>query len=205
MTGIESQVRYENGFELSGLLYLHPISENRVESSTLKNLGMFQKLCGKEALRKVILTTTMWSRVEEGTGVARENELRRDFWADMVERGSRIARFANTQLSAWSILNSLVSLTPQKMCIQHELIDLRKQLSDTSAGRHLYGLIEELVERQQEVIRRLKEELAKSSNLDITKDLLQELNGLREEREKAIQDLSRLNPSLITRLRRLLF
>ena len=36
----------------------------------LKNLRMFEELCGKDALKNVILTTTMW---DEETGLAQES------------------------------------------------------------------------------------------------------------------------------------
>ena len=39
----------------------------------LKNLRMFEELCGKDALKNVILTTTMWDEVDEETGLARES------------------------------------------------------------------------------------------------------------------------------------
>jgi hypothetical protein len=42
----------------------------------LKNLRMFEKLCGKNALRNIILITTMWDEVDEALGLQREKQLR---------------------------------------------------------------------------------------------------------------------------------
>ena len=49
---------------LSGILYLHRITDNRMAGTPLKNLQVFQKLCGRDALGKVYLTTTMWDEAE---------------------------------------------------------------------------------------------------------------------------------------------
>ena len=51
----------------------------------LKNLQMFEELCGKDALKNVILTTTMWDEVDEETGLAREEQLKNIYWKPMID------------------------------------------------------------------------------------------------------------------------
>jgi hypothetical protein len=65
-----------------GIIYLHRISDVRMQASAKKNLFMFKKLCGDDALKNVILATTMWDRMTEADGTARELELTStpDFW-----------------------------------------------------------------------------------------------------------------------------
>src|SRR4051794_37978067 len=51
---------HANRCRLAGVIYLHRITDPRMGGSALKNLEMFQKLCGTGSLPSVILTTTMW-------------------------------------------------------------------------------------------------------------------------------------------------
>jgi GTP-binding protein EngB required for normal cell division len=85
---------YAAHIKLSGIIYLHRISDVRMPGSARRNLLMFKKLCGDNALKNVILGTTMWDRVSESEGVAREEELTStpDFWGWMVSQGSRVFR-----------------------------------------------------------------------------------------------------------------
>ena len=70
--------RYQNGIKLSGIIYMHRISDFRVGGVSRRNLSMFRKLCGDETLRNVALVTNMWSEVTSERGAARERELRTD-------------------------------------------------------------------------------------------------------------------------------
>lgn len=54
---------YSNRVFPHGIIYLHRISDVRMQGSAKKNLLMFKKLCGDDALRKVVLTTTIWYKV----------------------------------------------------------------------------------------------------------------------------------------------
>ena len=85
---------YTAKVRLNGIIYLHRISDLRMQGSAKKNLFMFKKLCGPDALKNVILATTMWDRVSEAEGAAREKELTStaDFWGWMVSQGSRVHR-----------------------------------------------------------------------------------------------------------------
>jgi hypothetical protein len=49
----------------AGIIYLHKITDNRLAGFGLKNLEMFQALCGRSCLRNVVLATTMWDKVME--------------------------------------------------------------------------------------------------------------------------------------------
>jgi hypothetical protein len=62
---------------LNGIIYLHRISDSRMKGSAKKNLLMFEKLCGEDALKKVILVTTMWDKVPLDEAEAREKQLSR--------------------------------------------------------------------------------------------------------------------------------
>ena len=85
---------YAAKIRLSGIIYLHRISDVRMQGSAKRNLFMFKKLCGPNALNNVILATTMWDRVCEAEGLARETELTStdDFWGWMLSQGSKVHR-----------------------------------------------------------------------------------------------------------------
>ena len=89
---------------LSGILYLHRISDNRMTRTPLKNHRIFRELCGTDALQHIVLTTTMWDEVPEGEGDRREHELCTSYWKAMSQQGSTVARFSGTMKSAWSVV-----------------------------------------------------------------------------------------------------
>ncbi|XP_006459426.1 hypothetical protein AGABI2DRAFT_134872, partial [Agaricus bisporus var. bisporus H97] len=179
--------------KLCGILYLHRISDNRMGGTTLKNLDMFQKLCGKDHFKRVILTTTMWpedtSDVKDAEG--REEELRNEYWKFMIDKGSCIERFDGTQASAWSILDS-VKKEKQVVQIQKELNKSWKGVPDTAAGKQLHRLIGTMIGRQQVALRQLSDELGKTTDQEIKDVLVKEWLSLREKQEKAAQDNQRL-------------
>lgn len=79
---------------LNGIIYLHRITDVRMQGSAKKNLLMFKQLCGPDALKNVVLATTMWSLVNPTDGQAREKELisTPEFWGWMLQKGSRVER-----------------------------------------------------------------------------------------------------------------
>ncbi|KAF9444021.1 kinase-like protein [Macrolepiota fuliginosa MF-IS2] len=197
-----------NGLVLSGILYLHRISDQRMAGTPLKNLDMFKKLCGGDFFEKVILMTTMWpegdSDVDKEIYTRREQELFKIYWAEMIRKGSLTHRFMNTQASAWEILDCVVAdgeCRRRWINIQKELVDQGRSLSATGAGRQLHSMFETLTKRQNVIISRMDDQLKETGDPDILKELLNELNELRKERDKAVGDMRELDLSLAERLR----
>ena len=170
---------------LSGLLYFHRISDNRMAGTPLKNLRMFQELCGKNAFHNVILTTTMWDEVEEETGQLREEELKSRYWRSMLDRNSTTNRFLGTRESALRLIEPLIDAANKKssLLLQQELVDLRNKLPETSAGVKLFSETELLVKQRQEVLERIRNAM-KHSNQDKTS-----LPALKEEYRKVKMQL----------------
>ncbi|RYP84091.1 hypothetical protein DL770_005263 [Monosporascus sp. CRB-9-2] len=106
---------YANNIQLSGIIYLHRITDPRIQGSARKNLFMFKKLCGTEVLQNVLLVSTMWENVEESDGIRRESELTNtpEFWGVMVQNGAEV------------------------MSIQKEMVHENKRLDETEAGMEL--------------------------------------------------------------------
>lgn len=86
--------QYELGIPLKGIIYMHRITDNRMSGSAQRYFEMFMRLCGDHNLENVVLLTTMWGEIkDEGKGLQRERELRREFWTEMEKNGSTIRRF----------------------------------------------------------------------------------------------------------------
>ncbi|KAF4625165.1 hypothetical protein G7Y89_g13004 [Cudoniella acicularis] len=135
---------YQNKVRLAGIIYLHRITDPRMGGSALKNLYMFQRLCGDRGLSSVILATTMWTSLEstdagQEVGRKREEELRMpQFWGSLVDRGSEIVKHDGTKESAHSIISRLVDKGTQVVLdIQVQLVEENKTLDETSAGQFI--------------------------------------------------------------------
>ena len=98
--------------------------------SVLKNLQIFASLCGHKAMPNVVIATTMWGKVSKEEGNEREDELRRDFWGEMVAHGCRTERFENTYDSAWRIIGSVVG----KDGVSSEIVGNARQIADAHAN-----------------------------------------------------------------------
>jgi hypothetical protein len=74
---------------------------------------MFADLCGEDAVRNVILATTMWNQVNEETGKRREDELKGKYWKTMLENGSVTIRFLDSYKSTWDIVDIILDKNRQ--------------------------------------------------------------------------------------------
>lgn len=148
---------YEKNIQLSGIIYLHRISDARIGGSARRNLVMFQKLCGPGYLPNIILATTFWDIIEPGIGAARERELveREDFWSFMHSRGSAVLRHSGSRQLAMAILERpLRSRRPLTLQIQREINIEGLSLVETEAGRQVN---EDLSRAKKEHGRELKD------------------------------------------------
>ncbi|KAI5985494.1 hypothetical protein EDD15DRAFT_2532748, partial [Pisolithus albus] len=128
---------YDKNIELNGILYFHPISDEIILETVSRNYNIFKEMCGKDYFKNVIFVTTMWDEVSEELGSEREQDLRSDFWREMINLGSTSHRFEGTTESAWKIINFLsVSRTVDRrpLQIQREMVDDHLPLQLTAAG-----------------------------------------------------------------------
>ncbi|KAJ3579691.1 hypothetical protein NPX13_g868 [Xylaria arbuscula] len=143
-------VSYANNVSVNGVLYLHRISDTRIGSSTRRNLGMLKALCGNDAFENVAIVTTMWSSnhsgIEHDKQCSREQELQDSFLNDMFQGGSKLfshkpcQTLSQRRLSANRILAMLFDTwkdTEITLQIQHEMVNLKLTLNQSSAGRIL--------------------------------------------------------------------
>ena len=142
-----------------------------MSGSSLKNLHLFQKLCGTTSLKNVVLVTTNWDVVDLATGERREQSLRTDprYWQPMVSRGSQIARFLRTVESGRDILSVLDGKEQTVTQLQSELVDESKTLAATEVGQALNDSLMQAVATQKEIcaeLKRRRKEAGKQKNKD---------------------------------------
>ena len=177
---------YIGKIQLTGILYIHPIRETKMGAKAIDSLSSFKKLCGAEALRKVVLVTTFWDEVEPIVGEDRERELREStlFWAIMLSRGSKVFRHYNRRSTAKAVIRHLLNIRTEQdqgtfLDIQREMVDQMKNLDQTSAGQ----LMMTALERQRKAFER---ELA-----DLQEELDSAIAQQNEEHRKAVEELRR--------------
>jgi hypothetical protein len=175
----------------------------------LKNLELFEKICGRNWFDRVVLVTTMWDELwSEDMGERRERELRGSFWEGMISRGSRTERHQNSPDSAWDILRRLrddsvarrreaeVKLKVQKMKLQKETADEGKALPKTDSGYKLYSQINETDKKRKVFIKTLNKQLARSDTDEDARRILEEQRDqLQRQSEAATLDMGHLAPS----------
>jgi hypothetical protein len=162
--------------------------------SALKNLKMFGNLCGDEAIRNVILATTMWSPLEDHiVGSKGEKELRHEkelcdkYWKAMIGRGARIARFLRTYDSAWTIVDLISVINPPNpLLLQEEMVDLKKEIWETHAAITLYDMLQKELANQRDAVKKLQKEAEMQDNAQSVR----ELNLQREEIEMTLRATS---------------
>lgn len=150
---------YDDGMKVAGIVYLHDICQSRMIGTSRKNLDMFRKLCGDDALKNVILGTTKWGDVDPDVGLKRASHLAESFWKDMVDLGSTIVQVHATESSAWEIINLILNHdSVNHVLIQNELVDLKMIIPQTSAGQELRFTLQDLLKQQKELNAQLKDE-----------------------------------------------
>lgn len=162
---------------------------------------MFQKLCGNDALKNVVLATTFWNQVDEQVGARREKELidEQMYWGKMVAMGSKVMRLGLTRDSAMSVLravasNSKVILETQLECDQEAggisariLTDLGSAQEHGNTGHEWEQWHQDRTRRQEADKQKWDEELNKmKEKLQRQTEALKEAKARTEkERERA--------------------
>ncbi|KAF4577055.1 hypothetical protein EYR36_005042 [Pleurotus pulmonarius] len=174
---------YLRGAKLSGVIYIHRISDFRMGGTSTRNFRMFRELCGDTALQNVVIVTNMWGEVSPDVGEAREEQLksREIFFKPALDKGAQIKRHDNTSASAEAIIRCIAFNAPLVLCIQRELVDEEKDVVETAAGAELGRELHEQALRYQAERRRLQDELDEA--------LAQQDEEAREELEQATAQL----------------
>lgn len=145
---------YTEHKKLNGIIYLHRITDIRFDSGAATTLTLFKHLCGGEVFNKVCLVTTKWNDVRPDQKTehdVKETNLKTDHWGVLIAKGSITSRFdsstdALAKATAINALRSIVGHVNQKVVvqIQRELVDKRKKIHKTAAGKYAFTTEEKL-------------------------------------------------------------
>ncbi|KAG6826662.1 hypothetical protein H0H92_014935 [Tricholoma furcatifolium] len=190
---------YDAKMKLAGVIYLHEITQPRMLGTSRKNLDLFTRLCGPDAIKNVILATTKWGELPNiQTGELRESQLKSEHWRHMLDMGSRVHRFEGSQRSARRIVNYILSKEPlDAVQIQTELVQIGDILAETEAGRTLRFTLQELLKMQK----------AMTANFRLTEgDSMMEEKALENEEKirTTLKQIKELNIPLSRRITRFL-
>ena len=154
--------RHKGETKLAGIVYLHDISVPRMPGPISKSLVVFQKLCGKGALNRVVLCTTKWSDKVVGFGsdihqekAERRTELLKEsHWKEMIQSGSTLHKFEDSQKSAWDVIAPIIEEdrfeNMDALQIQKELVEAKKLMPDTEEGQQLRYSLDQLLKSLKE-------------------------------------------------------
>jgi hypothetical protein len=145
---------YGNGIRLHSVIYIHNITKPRIQGSAYRNMRLFRKLCGDGALGNVFLATSFWDLVTPSVGAKRESELKnsKDFWADMVAKGSEVVRISPDRLACLEVLDRITAKIIQApgQSIPVNTCDLKIQELDKSLAREREAERERLRKKLEE-------------------------------------------------------
>ncbi|KAI0696931.1 P-loop containing nucleoside triphosphate hydrolase protein [Cytidiella melzeri] len=180
--------RYEQGIKLSGVIYMHRITDRRVGGMSIRNFSMLRKLCGDDTLKNVAIVTNMWNQESKERGIIREQELKTDnlFFKPVMDRGGQMLRHDNTVQSAQDIVSHFVKRNPMPLRIQRELIDEKKDIADTEAGVVLQGELADMQKKHREEIDAIRRDMEKAL-ADKDEQTSKELQQARSELERQLQ------------------
>ena len=186
--------RDERGVKVSGVIYMHRISDRRVGGIARENFRLFEKICGEGAMKNVVIVTTMWEDVEENVGKAREQELATKslFFQTAIQQGANMDRLQNNSESAKRVVSRFLPNPYRRLQMQRELVDENKQVPETEAGGILSDILRQQEERHQREMEKLREELQRESDRAEMSRLREELRRTRENLRRVKKDEEKL-------------
>ena len=127
---------YSSSLKLDGIILLHRVDDVRMRDWAKRNIEVFKRLCGSDALN-VILCTTMWDRVtaEEGSQLESELVSTSKFWGWMKSQGSKVCRYDGDRATALGLVEHFVRKKSQvELELPHQMVEDREGLNETSAA-----------------------------------------------------------------------
>ncbi|KAF3285468.1 hypothetical protein TWF970_010520 [Orbilia oligospora] len=81
--------------QLSGIIHLHRISDNRVPGSGAHAIKLLKSIIGEAGIKNIMLVTNMWRGGEEEEGIRVEEELKndKDFWAPLLDKKAKTGQY----------------------------------------------------------------------------------------------------------------
>lgn len=188
--------RYTHHKLLTGVLFLHEIDANRMDEARLRSYQLFRKICGNEAMKHVIIVTTMWDTVSLDKGEARFQQLQDEYFNDAMCHGVRLMRHNNTHESAVKVVAQLLGggVKPDVLSIQREMVDYRNQVLETGAGQELMKQLDaEAIKLEKDASEKVREEQRLEEELKLAHE---DLGWIGAGRDGLREDIRRLRGAL---------
>lgn len=136
---------------VSGVIYLHRITDKRMTGSARRNINILQELCGRAFSPHIVLATSMWNNVSEKglpDACARENQLQEHFWKHMIGEGAWCFQFDGTRGSGQHLIEPLLSTSHRsRLAVETDMRTMPLQY--TRVGRLITSELRLLEERYQ--------------------------------------------------------
>ena len=165
---------------------------------------MFQRLCGEESFRNVMLLTTKWDRSGD-SAQSHEEEMINKFWAGMVKLGcsrpKRLGAIVDRSLNivdpVSDVIAPMLEFRPAWLQIQREL-GKGNDLIDTAAGQYVDRGLTTTIAQHKETIESALTEASKSYQEQFATALAEQAGDLQRELEVATRDKEALREEFPT-------
>jgi len=118
----------------------------------------------------------MWGDVSHDVGEDREQELVKEFFRPVLDKGAKMVRHYDTWQSAHDIIREILENQPDTLPIQVELVDEGENIVDTAAGEIVNRDLKELTEKHEATLTEFQE------------DMKQTLKRKDEERQQELEE-----------------
>ena len=174
-----------------------------MSGSAHKNLQIFGRLCGNIPLPRTRLVTTTWDLAkDEVVARQRETQLTSTFWKTLIDEGAVVQRFHNSPASAWAIVDDLLSKgrDGDELLLQEELVEQRKRLTETEAGKVIYNRLQKLLAEQKKTLKELAEEAKLRNDPALAKSLQEEYDKTEAQLQKTFEEIKQMKIPLSRRI-----
>lgn len=177
---------YVDRIPLSGVIYLHDITAERLGGSAQRYLKMFTEIVGTNALRNVTLLTTKWDRMPMAYNVTKETQLKEGPWKCLIRGNATVRRIsqADGHDAYIAIVKEVLKNVATTLLIQSQLVNEGRPLNETDAGRMLDEQIREATEHLRNELKEVNDALA-----DTKAQYGKQMNDLRAGLEEDKRDL----------------
>jgi hypothetical protein len=151
---------YEHSIQINGIVYLHSITDTRMQGAARKSLDILKTLCGAENYYGLVMATTRWaeiSRKQKSKALYKQQQLRQDprFWGDIEEGGGHITSLSASREDALRIVAHIIDNGfIMNLAFQYQLVEEGRRIIDTDTG---YLLYEDILGRYEEEYKILEE------------------------------------------------
>ncbi|QRW08935.1 50S ribosome-binding GTPase [Ceratobasidium sp. AG-Ba] len=157
---------FQQGQLVTGLIYMHRITDPRLGGSGRRNLQLFRRLCGQDSLRNVMFLASMWGVLDYEQELSNERELLAH--PLVSDFGCQSARLVDrSSLEGRRIVGQCILASPQVLAIQKEMAQEGARLEQTTAYEVLdeeFAAQKRQHEQEVEQLRRAAYKLREQSN-----------------------------------------